>query len=65
MSVRNRNIVPLDRVRSDVLVGISKVKLYELINEGELQRVKIGRRSFVTEESLDAYRDRLIDGGAA
>ncbi len=41
------------------LGGIGRSKLYELIAQRELELVKIGRRSFVTTESLDAFLDRL------
>jgi excisionase family DNA binding protein len=41
------------------LGGISRVIVYELINKGELERVKIGRRSFITLQALSAYVDRL------
>lgn len=38
-------------------IGIGKTKAYELINEGRLDVVKIGRRTLVTVKSLE----RLID----
>lgn len=41
-------------------LGISRRKVYLLIDMGELQRVKIGRRALVTTESLRAYVARLI-----
>ena len=34
------------------LIGIGTTKLYELINEGRLEVVKIGRRTMVRFESL-------------
>ncbi|UXA15250.1 helix-turn-helix domain-containing protein [Mycobacterium sp. SMC-8] len=33
--------------------------IYELIKRGELVKVNIGRRSFITADSLAAYVDRL------
>jgi predicted DNA-binding transcriptional regulator AlpA len=45
--------------------GLSRSRIYQLIRDGELQRVKIGARAFVTEESLSSFFDRLTDGGAA
>jgi len=39
--------------------------IYRLIRDGQLQRVKIGSRAFVTESSLRSFFDRLADGGAA
>jgi hypothetical protein len=41
------------------LGGISRTTLYELINAGELVRVNVGRRSFVTSESIAAYVNKL------
>lgn len=49
----------------EYLGGISKVSLYNRVNAGEIQLIKIGRRSFITLESMDAYLDRLIGGGDA
>jgi hypothetical protein len=55
----------------EILGGIGHTTLYELIKRGELLKVNIGRRGFVTSESLAAYLDRLsVDalqpsGGAA
>lgn len=60
-----RKIIALEKVRTEYLGGVSKVKVYELINAGELKKVKIGRRSFITDESLDAYLERLAGGDAA
>ncbi|WP_234800215.1 hypothetical protein [Mycolicibacterium diernhoferi] len=33
--------------------------MYELIKKGHLQKVNIGRRGFVTAESINAYIDQL------
>lgn len=41
------------------LGGISRSMVYELINQGELAVVKIGRRSFITEDSLQSFVQRL------
>jgi hypothetical protein len=41
------------------LGGIGNTKFCELINNRELERVNIGRRSFVTAASLHAYVERL------
>jgi excisionase family DNA binding protein len=40
-------------------LGIQRTSLYELLKGGQLERVKIGRRTLVTAESLIAYVDRL------
>lgn len=34
--------------------GLGKTKIYELINEGKLRTVKIGRRTLVTTDSIRA-----------
>jgi predicted DNA-binding transcriptional regulator AlpA len=47
------------------LGGISRTTLYSLVNQGELVKVSIGRRSFVTAESLAAYVDRLAEAASA
>lgn len=41
------------------LGGIGRTTVYELINAGELVKVTIGRRAFVTAKSIAAYVDRL------
>lgn len=37
------------------LGGISRSTLYNLLSRGELRLVKIGRRSFITSESLQDF----------
>lgn len=37
------------------LGGISRSTLYNLLSRGELRLVKIGRRSFITAESLQDF----------
>lgn len=39
-------------------IGIGHTKLYELINEGRLDTVKIGRRTLVKTESIRALVDK-------
>lgn len=34
-------------------IGIGRTKLYELINEGVLDVVKLGRRTLITTESIE------------
>ncbi|MGK8466268.1 helix-turn-helix domain-containing protein [Nocardia cyriacigeorgica] len=55
----NKTIYDLEYVRKERLGGIGRVSLYRLINEGHLKRVKIGRRSFITEESINAYLAKI------
>ena len=40
-------------------LGISRTKVYELINAGDVETVKIGADSRVVFESLRAYVNRL------
>lgn len=42
-----------------ILGGIGHTTIYELFKQDQLKRVNIGRRSFVTAESIAAYVDRL------
>ena len=54
-------LVPIHgNVAADALGGISRSKLYELLADGQLERVHIGVRSFVTRRSINAYIDRLL-----
>jgi hypothetical protein len=54
----DRLLIPGPNARR-MLGGIGWTKFCELMNEGEIERVNIGRRSFVTAESLRAYVERL------
>ena len=47
------------------LGGVSRTTIYALVNEGELVKVNIGRRGFITAESLAAYVDRLTEAASA
>jgi len=42
------------------IYGPSKSKTYELIAAGTLQTIKIGRRTFITVESAEKHRARLL-----
>ena len=42
-----------------LLGGVCRTTVYKLVNDGELELVKIGRRSFITGQSLTAYVERL------
>jgi hypothetical protein len=48
----------------EILGGIGHTTLYDLIKRGELIKVNIGRRGFVTSESLGAYVDRITAAAA-
>jgi hypothetical protein len=53
-----RLLVPTPEARV-VLGGVGHTTLYELFKSGELTKVNIGRRAFVTAKSLEAYVNRL------
>lgn len=40
-------------------LGIGTTKLYELIGEGELPTIKLGRRTLIRTESLRAFVAKL------
>jgi excisionase family DNA binding protein len=50
-------------VTQEVLGGIGRTTVYELMKDGSLESVKIGSRSFITRRSLEAYVDRLAAVG--
>lgn len=54
---RERAIMPIPESQT-YLGGIGLTKLYELIKQGELVKVNIGRRGFITLKSLEAYVER-------
>lgn len=39
-------------------LGLGRTKVYELINSGELKRLKVGRRTLVTTDSVYALLER-------
>ena len=59
-----RILVPYNEARY-ALGSLGRTTLYELIERGELERVHIGRRGFVTAKSLASYVDRLSEEAAA
>jgi predicted DNA-binding transcriptional regulator AlpA len=59
-----RRLVSIPEAR-EILGGIGHTTLYDLINHGELLKVNIGRRGFITSESLAAYVDRLTEAAMA
>ncbi len=59
-----RRLVPIPGAREQ-LGGIGHTTIYDLIKRGELVKVNIGRRSFVTADSLEAYVDRLSEAATA
>lgn len=55
-----RTLYPIPEAR-ERLGGIGHSTIYRLINEGRITKVNIGRRGFVTAESLDAYVASLTE----
>jgi hypothetical protein len=53
-----RAIYPVTEAKQ-ILGGIGTTTIYELMKTGEIERVNIGRRSFVTAKSLVDYLARL------
>jgi Helix-turn-helix domain len=51
---RNARLLSLPDTQ-DALGGIGLTMVYKLIDSGSIQRVKIGRRAFITQESIDAF----------
>jgi hypothetical protein len=58
MNTAAKRLVPIPEVRR-ILGDIGNTTVYELIKRREIVKINIGRRGFVTSESLDAYMDRL------
>jgi hypothetical protein len=48
-----------------LLGGIGRTKLWDLVNNGEIVGVNVGRRSFITVKSVAAYVDRLTQAAEA
>ena len=59
-----RLLLPYDDARI-TLGGIGRTTLWELVERGELVRVNIGRRGFITAKSIAAYVDRLAEAATA
>lgn len=49
-----RHLVPIEDAQQE-LGGIGRTTLYRLIEQGHLVRANIGRRAFITGESIAAY----------
>jgi hypothetical protein len=60
----DRLLVPYDEAMHK-LGNLGRTKFYELIEDKEIDRVKIGRRGFITAKSIAAYVDRLSRAASA
>jgi hypothetical protein len=49
-----RQLVPIEDAQNE-LGGIGRTTLYRLIEDGHLVRARIGRRAFITGESIASY----------
>jgi hypothetical protein len=54
----DRLLVPINDTRR-LLGNISRTTVYELVARGEIVKVNIGARGFITAKSLADYVDRL------
>jgi hypothetical protein len=64
MTEIRRRLVPIPDARAE-LGGIGHTTIYDLIKRDLLVKVNIGRRSFVTAESLASYVDSLSESTPA
>ncbi len=55
-------LIPIATAQHE-LGGIGRTTIYELIDLGHLTRVRIGRRAFITGESIAAYIDAITNEG--
>ena len=53
-------ITPLADVLAELRIG--RTKAYELINSGQLTRVRIGASVYITRDSIDQFVDGLPRG---
>lgn len=56
--VPHRELYPVPETRT-LLGGISHQKFYDLVNDGSLRIVKIGRRTFVAGEEIKRFSASL------
>ncbi|AKK28209.1 helix-turn-helix domain-containing protein [Mycobacterium sp. EPa45] len=57
-------LIPIDAAIYQ-LGGIGRSTLYRLIRSGEITKVNIGTRGFITADSLREYVERLGEAAAA
>ena len=58
---------PIDRLFSIQeampLLGVKLTKFYALLDQGQIEAVKIGRRTMVSENEIRRFRDSLVIKG--
>lgn len=64
-STTAKRLVTLDEAGTEYLGGISRSGVKRLIAAGEITRVLIGRRAFVSVQSINEYIDRRITAGTS
>jgi hypothetical protein len=64
METSVKRLVSIPETRH-LLGDIGHTTVYELVKRGEIVKVNIGRRGFITSESLEAYLDRLSEAATA
>lgn len=55
-----RRLVPIEETQEQ-LGGISRTTVYGLVNSGLLAKVNIGRRGFITADSIEKYVASLTE----
>ncbi|MFC5358240.1 helix-turn-helix domain-containing protein [Azospirillum himalayense] len=49
------NQIALSVAEAKSKIGVGTTKFYELLNEGKIEAVKVGRKTLVLTESLEKY----------
>lgn len=57
-------LVPIEGTQ-EKLGGIGRSTVYKLVNEGKLTKVNIGRRGFITADSIRTYVTSLTEKESA
>jgi excisionase family DNA binding protein len=64
MQDTERRVAPIERLlysldqASEALGGLGRTSIFELIKEGELKVVRIGRRTFISQQALAEFVHR-------
>ena len=45
-------------------LGIGRTSLFALLKRGELKRIMLGKKTFVTKESLINFNNKLLTNGS-
>ncbi|WP_081863098.1 helix-turn-helix domain-containing protein [Azospirillum argentinense] len=49
------NQIALSVAEAKAKIGVGTTKFYELLNEGKIEAVKVGRKTLVLTDSLEKY----------